>query len=333
MATMISVITAALDCVSKSDGSISGGTSGVSIKFAVGDAAPPRCRNLADDVRTIQKALNDFSPLEGGPLELLKVDGICGAKTKAAIRRFQEIWKIRPKGWKTPDGIVDPDGETIKRLRKGGGAIEDLPGEFAVHIPRVLGIVARARAAVLLARNYLDNSSVAMFGKNDLERAERHFHIGKTANPRARLDQIESIFLNMQTAIGYVPQGVVLAINEPATVASGDVMFAYDNGYHWRGKDDHKMTKEGVHPGSIYLCPRARTLNADAFAYVMIHELAHYVAPLGTLIRDHAYFAKDPPKYRNLDPEKAYLNADCYAQFAYETIGKRDFDTKANTTS
>jgi len=41
----------------------------------------------------------------------------------------------------------------------------------------------------------------------------------------------------------------------------------------------------------------------------MIHELAHYVPPMSLQIGDQAYFRKDPQKYRNLDPEKAYRNA------------------------
>ena len=50
----------------------------LTITSAVGDGFPPLCRNLAPDVQKIQAALNRFSPLEGGPIEKLVVDGICG---------------------------------------------------------------------------------------------------------------------------------------------------------------------------------------------------------------------------------------------------------------
>lgn len=58
---------------------------------SVGQAAPPRCDNLRADVKSIQSALNRFAPTDGGPLVLLKEDGIFGPKTNAAIFRFQQV--------------------------------------------------------------------------------------------------------------------------------------------------------------------------------------------------------------------------------------------------
>lgn len=63
----------------------------VRITAPVGDGA--RCRNLPNDVRTIQTALNRFGPVDGGPLPRLDPDGICGPLTKGAIHRFQLKWK------------------------------------------------------------------------------------------------------------------------------------------------------------------------------------------------------------------------------------------------
>lgn len=327
MSSLINAITASFDCVKQSPNALSTGDSSVVIRFPVGAAAPPRCQNAPDDVKTIQKALNRFSPLDGGPAEKLVVDGICGPKTKSAIYHFQEKWGIKPKGWKVPDGIVDPDGETIKRLRQGGGTIPNLPSEFMHRIPHVLQVVSAARAAISTAKTSFNLPSNSLFGKASVERVDRHFHITKTNNPRQRLEEIDSIYLNMQTAIGYVPQGLILAVDEPPASASGYFMYAYDNGYSYRSKGDEAKTSNGLHPGSIYLCPKSRTLSQEAFSYVMIHELAHYVPPMSLQIGDQAYFRKDPQKYRNLDPEKAYRNADCYAQFAYDAIGKPDFKT------
>jgi hypothetical protein len=70
--------------------------------------------NLEADVRLVQSLLNrqDLSPL--GPLA---EDGRVGSATIEAIRHFQ----ARVVGMSSPDGRVDPDGRTFKRLNGGGG--------------------------------------------------------------------------------------------------------------------------------------------------------------------------------------------------------------------
>ena len=43
------------------------------------------------------------------------------------------------------------------------------------------------------------------------------------------------------------------------------------------------------------------------------------------LSTDFAYFHKDPQEYRSLTPDLAFLNGDCYSQFSFDAIGRRDF--------
>jgi hypothetical protein len=70
--------------------------------------------NLPADVRTVQELLNNVPPGEGGPQPGLKVDGICGPKTRAAIQAFQ----LKQFGWHLADGRVDPGKQTITRLNE-----------------------------------------------------------------------------------------------------------------------------------------------------------------------------------------------------------------------
>lgn len=58
----------------------------ISISRPVGEAPDG---NLLPDVRTIQSALNENQPEEGGAAPTLNVDGIAGPLTREAIRRFQ----------------------------------------------------------------------------------------------------------------------------------------------------------------------------------------------------------------------------------------------------
>jgi hypothetical protein len=176
-------------------------------------------------------------------------------------------------------------------------------------------------------------------GAAALARVNRHFHVSQSASPQSRLNEIENNYFRMQRAIGYVPQGLVLAVTEPPAVAVSAFMFSFAGGYDSRikfPKDDPNYIEEDedVPPQSIYLCPKARALNDDGFVYCMVHELAHFTSPFGADgIHDFAYFHKNKIKYKSLDSESAFHNADCYSQFAFDAIGKPDFNVLFNSSS
>ena len=78
----------------------------------ISDSVGERGRNLAPDVITTQELLNGVLVPFGGPAVKLKVDGICGPKTKAAIKNFQ----VKQFGFAGADGRVDPGKQTLARL-------------------------------------------------------------------------------------------------------------------------------------------------------------------------------------------------------------------------
>jgi hypothetical protein len=308
----------------------------VAISVPVGDSwVAARVRNLPDDVRAIQTALNRFPPVQGGPSPPLVVDGGCGKLTRDAILHFQRKWDLTPRASNAADGVVDVEGPTIDRLRAGPGRVTDAPAEFLSKIPRVMQVVTVARAALLAAKAHLQLSGLPgrlspldELGELALDRADRHFHVRGKPDSIARLDRAARLYFAMQTAIGYVPQGIVLALDEPPEVASGAYMFAASGGYHARARDE-VMDGTNLSAGSIYVCPRARALSHEAFAYVMVHELAHFCAPEnGSGVHDMpgGTFYKSPATYRRLTADQALQNADCYAQFAYDAAGKPDFN-------
>jgi hypothetical protein len=308
----------------------------VAISAPVGDSwTAARVLNRPDDTRTIQAALNRFPPIQGGPSPPLVVDGGCGKLTRDAILHFQRKWDLTPKGAKDADGVVDVEGPTIDRLRAGPGRVTDAPAEFLSKIPRVMQVVTAARAALLAAKAHLQLSglpgrlgALSELGELALDRADRHFHVRATLDAMARLDRAQSLYLAMQTAIGYVPQGIVLALDEPPEMAVGAFMFSASGGYHARGRDD-VLDGTDLPAGSIYVCPKARALSHEAFAYVMVHELAHFCAPeTGPGVHDFpgGYFHRSEAGYRRLTADQAIRNADSYAQFAFDAAGKRDFN-------
>jgi hypothetical protein len=311
------------------------------LTFAVAISAPvgnswvaARVRNQPDDVRAVQAALNRFPPLQGGPSPPLVVDGGCGKLTRDAILHFQQKWDLTPKGAKDADGVVDVEGPTVDRLRAGPGRVTDAPAEFLSKIPRVMQVITAARAALLAAKAHLQLSGVPgrlgalnELGELALNRADRHFHVRGRNDAMARLDRVQSLYFAMQTAIGYVPQGIILALDEPPEMAVGAFMFSASGGYHARGRDD-VLDGTNLSAGSIYVCPKARALSHEAFAYIMVHELAHFCAPeTGPGIHDFpgGYFHRSAESYRRLTADHAIQNADSYAQFAYDAVGKPDF--------
>ena len=70
--------------------------------------------NRTDDVITVQDLLNNVPEKEGGPKVKLKIDGICGPKTKSAIQNFQ----LKHFGWAGADSRVDPNKQTLAKLNE-----------------------------------------------------------------------------------------------------------------------------------------------------------------------------------------------------------------------
>ena len=81
----------------------------VTIKSSVGANG----KNGRADTRKVQKLLNAIFPST-----LLSVDGDCGSKTVRRIERFQRRFTTKP------DGRVDPDGRTLKKLNAAAPGLQ-----------------------------------------------------------------------------------------------------------------------------------------------------------------------------------------------------------------
>lgn len=89
------------------------------------------CPNKHEDVVIIQRLLNTKQSILSLPK--LQEDGQCGMKTIGAIREFQR----KVVGMPVPDGRVDPNGQTIKKLALGatpGTAVAGTPAGGGISI-------------------------------------------------------------------------------------------------------------------------------------------------------------------------------------------------------
>jgi peptidoglycan hydrolase-like protein with peptidoglycan-binding domain len=300
-------------------------------KLSAPVGAPPRSRNLSGDVYEVQRALNRFSPADGGPNPPLAIDGICGPKTIAAIRSFQ----LKKFGWSGADGVVDPGQQTERALFGGSGQNAYGPwgstdptqptssatpaAEMYANVARALTIINITRSQIASARNFRFGGSTLGFGEGAWNKLVKHFQIDKFRSWEKALTDIDRVYSDMQTAIGYQPQGVVLFVDQSPNSTRGAYAWAVSGGYDISRRSVD--ADEGWPAGSILVMRKMRTLKSDAYAYVLIHELAHYVGPINPDITDFAYHT-NPTNYAALRPEQRVRNADCYAQFAFDAIGK-----------
>lgn len=82
-------------------------------------------RNDESDTLTVQTLLNQVPAMQGGAEPVLDLDGWCGNKTVAAIRKFQQ------RQFNSQDGLVEPGKRTIQKLN----ALATAPGARPVPAP------------------------------------------------------------------------------------------------------------------------------------------------------------------------------------------------------
>ena len=182
----------------------------LTISAAVGERSHPRVANIKADVEKVQRTLNQFSNRDGGPVELLNVDGIVGPKTIAAILNFQTV-----NQFKKIDKIIDPEGATMDNLRAGPDVIpQESVSRFIFELPRVLAIVTAAEANMSLASSALSTPG-SLFGASAFTRLDRHYHTKNNDERRLALARIQRVFFLVKSAVGHLTQGTIVADDAP----------------------------------------------------------------------------------------------------------------------
>jgi peptidoglycan hydrolase-like protein with peptidoglycan-binding domain len=324
-------------------------TGSTSITASVGRGG----RNLADDVRAVQSALNAQDVADGGPGVKLAVDGLVGPLTIAAIEHYQR----HHFGW--ADGRVDPDGPTIHALNGdgGGGASaaqkggakppsfpKATPAQNKAFIEKVGGLLPRARHWVEMAQLKLDMASDFVsrgpvnpkdpfpalhdIGKPDLALFNKYFHSDK--QPRAaqlrQLQLVRHVYDLMQTVLTesllQAPMfgwGVGYFQPDPAdgTLASqGYVAYTFFGGWQRRRPDGRpRLSGEDNYAG-------AKDLRQDTIFFPVAKLLSksdNYL--LETIIHELAHFVGPGGP----------LNGERIGDYTYDT--KADFLTVSNWTA
>ena len=292
------------------------------ITAAVG-AQAARVRNRVDDVRRVQRLLNQIKFAVGGPHMPLAEDGICGTLTRAAIVRFQKV----AMGTALPDGIVDPERRTLYRLNELAAppSVNDdsLRTMYRTHIAASGVMIMAGLRVVQLAMAQASLPNPIGADAKGARLLQYHFKADTAPDRRGHLAVIDRVLRDMHAITAYQPHGPNLKPGFGFLEAGTDpdmkltaFAFAYNNGAHKAGR----VNRNGMRVDLLYLTRRILALRDPAISYAIVHELAHFVgnAALNQPIRDPAYRHRQQPAYEALRPEQCLLNADCFSQFCHE---------------
>jgi hypothetical protein len=294
-----------------------------------------KAKNEENDVRTIQAALNQVKEIHGGPTVPLKVDGICGPKTKAAIQKFQ----LRQFGWPGADGLIEPGRQTITRLNQvlfsNAPVDPSIKAQLVSHLDVVARSVHAATTNCLLASAPPGGLDLGRGAAN--ARLDHHFALNtlKASARQAAVGNILGVF-NMYTNVLLMPGALGAGAFEMDPTGDPRIAYTFSNGFFLKGEFD---PRRNIRLDRIYLGRRAffALKDSELCAFIMLHEMAHFVGfPGGSFIPDNGrgWFTDDT--IRKLSADQRMHNADSYATFAVECRtgdSSKPPYVKASTTS
>lgn len=279
----------------------------------------PLARNLPDDVRTIQEALNQVTVqgVAGGPIPFLQVDGIKGPKTQAAILNFQrtQVKTINA------DGLVEPGKQTILRLNAIVAPISkfDLNAKLAASLPLVRAALAAAvrnlTAIITSGPGPTGPAAVAQ------DRLNRHFRLNTldaSGQSEARVTLFET-YSEMALVVNrpdlFDMFGAIDAFDvDPnnAKIALTNVQGVFEPPL----KNGEDNPARHIRLGLGFFAP---SVTPDFASFILIHELAHFTSRRdGEIIGDAGRGWFDDLFIKPLRAKQRLLNADSYASFAHE---------------
>jgi hypothetical protein len=295
--------------------------------------------NDAGEVRTIQQALNRFGPGLGGPVPKLDPDGKVGKFTIAAIENFQK------KHLGFFDGRVDPNKKTIDKINQLAFTIfvsvdpKVIKKIYDDLLPTVLKCVLAADAALLAASStFLLGGGGLQPGGPSVALVNKHFALDKNKKAAQDFELIRGIVRNMialcHRNLGGSERTFAAApgrFDFAKAFFSGVRALTFSNGVNMRGIVNKGKAQDGseilIPADKIHITIPFRFITRDLQIITLIHEMGHYLGPAD----GNPDSIDDPPGGNSaqdiiakLPPERKPRIAECYADFAFEALFKRD---------
>jgi peptidoglycan hydrolase-like protein with peptidoglycan-binding domain len=250
--------------------------------------------NRSADVQAIQNALNSISAIGGGASPPLKVDGMVGPKTIAAILKFQKT-----NLGLTQDGKVDPSGSTLQRINFIlDGSTKD-PKTLAMASLPVASFWTSLALASIQGNTALPTTQAAL---------NTHFHLNN-----GKLNQ--AIYLNI-IRTNYTKVQAVFARAARVFRSRSDAEAAQDKAID---KSGHPFPAYTWFNESINFSSEFHDWNGvDGFgpmcqAAMVLHEPVHFVDVLANEAND---FYEHGLQYNGLTADQAVHNPSSYVCYA-----------------
>jgi peptidoglycan hydrolase-like protein with peptidoglycan-binding domain len=279
----------------------------------------PVARNLPEDVKTIQEALNQVTikGFAGGPNPLLVVDSSKGPKTQAAIIKFQQT-QVKSIN---PDGLVEPGGKTILRLNELVAPVSkfDLNARLAAALP----LLRASLAAAIQNLTIVITNGPGAFGPAAIaqDRLNRHFALNKTnssGQSNGRVNLFET-YSEMQLVLNRPDLFNMFGTIDAFDVDPNNAKIALTNAqgvFEPAVKDGAPNPARSIRLGLGFFAPN---VSNDFAAHILLHELAHFTGRRdGERIVDNGRGWFDDTFIKPLSADQRLLNADSYASFAHE---------------
>jgi len=281
-------------------------------------------RNLHADVVSIQRALNMIMPNDGGASPLLRVDGICGPLTRNAIHKFQ----VKHFGWAQADVLIEPGRQTIARINLLLAKVIQNPPNIADLI-RLWGlspeqVLPDVDASFHKARGWIQAARAALPTATGARLLQKYFLLDQQPNQSNVFVRVKDIFDLMHQFFAR-PGGLFGAQAfqpEPVLSAPGDMIaWCHSGGFFLGGqvvRAQHQTTGQvfQMRLDSVFVTFRFVFLSIEQRAYVIVHELAHFVGRSPDIVDQGAYFHRGTAQ--NVPMGSRLARADFYSMFAFE---------------
>jgi peptidoglycan hydrolase-like protein with peptidoglycan-binding domain len=294
------------------------GTGPVEIDKPVGSGF--LARNLTEDVKAIQEALNAV-PLAGGfggAVPPLVVDGLCGPKTRAAISHFQRTQ------FKSADGLVEPGKRTVQKLNEILGepvTDEDMRKKVQSALPIARDSVAAAlrNLTASITTSGLTPTPEALVARDRLDRHFRMKGLPEQTRRNAELDLFRAFTLYLGVISDQNEFDIAPVDEFDLDRANPKIALTTDRGFvkHVGEVDPETGDRlDRIRFGTGFL---ASSVTPDFAAHIIVHEVTHFVGTAdGELIDDFGRGWFDDPFVRFLTHRQRMRNADSYGTFAHE---------------
>jgi hypothetical protein len=282
----------------------------------------PKAANRYQDVAAIQQGLDALLPVDRGFIPALKIDGLCGPKTRAAISKFQQKYF----GIRGADDLIEPGRQTIAKLNELLATRQFVP-LTQDDLAEAMGLPPESVASALtssfsMAQDWIRAAHIRSIAPGVDPLIEQYFLISRQANPDSARSNIAQTYQLMNSFFqrpgglwgeqAFQPEPVLRASEAYAWCTPGGYFMSGQQGFVPVGDTEMLVP---IRFDTIYYTMGFVLMTIEDRAYAIVHELCHFIGRKHDLVYAH----RDPVGFLSLPPAQRMQNCDHFALMAFES--------------